>query len=586
MTTPYDLLPYGGWSYGFTYPDVLATVARLRGLVSPCIEGCRVLEIGCAAGYNLIPMALSLPGSTFMGIDYAARQIEEGRGILSRLDAPNVTLHHQDLTAWDGSLGQFDYIIAHGIYSWVEPVVRDALLAICRDALAPSGVAYISYNTYPGWHMMEAMRRMMLYHIREIGAPGERAAAAKELIGFLVKATGAAGYRLSSFPTAYENLLSQYFHGILNMRDRADSLFLHDELEDVNDPCYFHEFLAHTGQHGLAYLADAEFSTGLSTALPDEVAANLIALSGVEEERGQYLDFVVNRTFRRSLLCHRGVQLAPAIDLSVLESFWFAAQARGLLAPGSDPEAASVEFVAGDGAKLTTDHPVTIVAMTHLKSIWPGRATLKELHETAYLQLMENNPHLRAELYAALTGGDPERWAEDRRLLADNFLRAYCTSGELLSLHTRPGAFCTGLSERPQASPWARWEAAQRATVTDLRLRRVALTPRGRYLLPLLDGSRTVADLCRLIEQDESEASAIWQEVSVQPPQPAPPHSREGAGATPPPQWGRLGGGEQLRQETLAPPVGSATLELPVSPLPEQIADTLAQLAGSGLLVA
>ncbi|MBI3959366.1 MAG: methyltransferase regulatory domain-containing protein [Chloroflexi bacterium] len=545
--TPYDRVPYGGWSYAFTHPDVLATVARLRGIPSAPVESCRVLEIGCAAGYNLIPMALSLPNARFVGIDYAARQIDEGCGLVAQLGVPNVELHHLDLAAWEGALGQFDYIVAHGIYSWVAEPVRSALLSICRAALTPNGVAYVSYNTYPGWHMMEAMRRMMLYHIREIDEPGQRAAAARELIGFLVKATGAASFRLSSYPAAYEHLLNGYFHGILNMPDRADSLFLHDELEAVNAPCYFHEFLAHAGQHGLTYVADAEFGTGLPTSLPEEVAANLSAMAQSDGDVGQYLDFVVNRTFRRSLLCRDEVALSPAIDLEVLDRLYFASHARGLLAPGTDPEAASVEFVAGDGAKLTTDHPVTIVAFTHLKSIWPRRATLAEAQEMAYVQLMETNPHLRAELYAALTGADPERQAEDRRLLAANLLAAYCTSGELVSFHLHPGSFTTEIRTRPLASGWARWEASKRTTVTDLRLRRVALTPHGRYLLPLLDGTRDADALQQVIEADGSEAAAIWRTPASLPPE-------------------------------------GLQIELPAPSLAEQIAETLEQIANSALL--
>ncbi len=559
--TSYDLVPYGGWSYAFTHPDVLATVARLRGLATAPVETCRVLEIGCAAGYNLIPMAISLPNAEFVGIDASIRQIDEGREIAAHLDVPNVDLLHQDLSDWDGSLGQFDYIIAHGIYSWVPQPVRDALLALCHRALAPNGVAYISYNTYPGWHMMESMRRMMLYHIRGIEEPTQRAAAAKELIGFLVQATGAASYRLSSYPAAYEQLLNGYYHGILNMPDRVDSLFLHDELEAVNDPCYFHEFLDQTAQHGLAYVADAEFSTGLPTSLPVETAANLLALAqsnGESGESGQYLDFVVNRTFRRSLLCHKEVVLTPAIEADVLETLHFAAHARGQLAEGTDPEAASVEFVSGDGAKLLSDHPVTIVGMTCLKSIWPARATLNQVLKMAYTELMETNLHLRAELYAALTGTDQPRQDEDRRLLASNLLQAYCTSGELVSLHSHAGSYTTEITPRPVASPWARWEAGRRTTVTDLRLRRVALTPHCRYLLTLLDGTRTADELCGMIARDDSEAGAIWHQPPASP--------SEGT-----PSEGTPWEGPQI--------------ELPVVALSEQVADTLAQIANCALLI-
>lgn len=548
MATSYDLVPYEGWSYPLTHPDVLATVARLRGLATAPVESCRVLEIGCAAGYNLLPMALSLPSAEFVGIDASLRQIDEGREIAAHLDVSNVDLLHQDLTDWDGSLGQFDYIIAHGIYSWVPSPVRDALLALCRRALAPNGVAYISYNTYPGWHMMESMRRMMLYHIREIDEPAQRAAAAKEVIRFLVQATGTASYGLSSFPGAYEQLLNGYYHGILNMPDRVDSLFLHDELEVVNEPCYFHEFLEQTARHGLGYVAEADFSTGLPASLPDETAANLLALAQPNGESGQYLDFVVNRTFRRSLLCHKEVALTPAIEMDVLDTLYFAAHVQGQLAEGTDPEDASVVFAAPDGAKLTSDHPVTIVGMTCLKSIWPARATLNQVLEMAYTELLETNPHLYTELYAALTGVNQERREADRHLLATNLLQAYCRSGQLVSLHSHAGSYTTGIRNRPVASPWARWETSKRTTVTDLCLRRVGLPPHCHYLLPLLDGTRTAEDLCDLIAADASEGGAIWR----QPP---------GSSSDDPP------------------------VELPVAPLSERVADALAQIANSGLIV-
>ncbi|MDO8312720.1 MAG: hypothetical protein Q7T25_12350, partial [Sideroxyarcus sp.] len=246
-------------------------------------------------------------------------------------------------------------------------------------------------------------------------------------------------------------------------------------------------------------------------------------------------------------LCHQNLPMALAIDMEALDTFYFSGKSRGLLAPGSDPEAASVEFVAADGAKLITDHPVTIVAFTHLKAIWPQRITLHEAQNAAYVQLMETNPHLREELYAALTGGDPARRSEDRRLLSSNFLQAYCTSGELLSIHLHPGTFTTQIAQKPTASLWARWESTKRGTVTDLRLRRVVLSPQCRYLLPLLDGTRDVDTLRQLIEADESEAKAIWQQ---------------------PPQL----------------PADGPLIELPVPDLLDQITDSLAQIANSGLL--
>ncbi len=515
--TSYDLVPYGGWSYAFTFPDLLATVAKLRGIDSPPVENCRVLEIGCAAGDNLIPMAEILPGSHFVGIDFAARQIEQGREALAHLGLTNVALFHMDLADWGGTLGQFDYVIAHGIYSWVAKPIRSALLSLVGDVLTRTGVAYISYNTYPGWHMLESMRRMMLYHIRDIQGPEEQAAAARELIGFLVKATDSTPYGLVSFPAAYQQLVNGYFHGVLNMEGRADSHFLHDELEAVNEPCYFHEFVDHAAAHGLDYVADAEFSSGLTAALPGEVVAKMTEIAPSQRDRGQYSDFVVNRTFRRSILCRGGISMTPAVDMSVMDHLYFASQAQGQLAPGADPEAASIEFAVGDGPTLTSDHAVTIVGITHLRSIWPQRATLDEILDLAYAQMIETNPHLHEELFAALADRENERRATDRFLLATNLLQAYSINGELVSFHLTSAPFTTQVGIKPIASSWARWESTKRSVVTDLRLRRVALSPQSRYLLPLLDGTRDRDALIKVIQEDFSEATALWREDSSMP---------------------------------------------------------------------
>ncbi len=125
----YDELPYLVRSYAQSAPDRLATLARLHGLITPPVTACRVLELGCAAGGNIIPLAHVLPESTFVGIDAAAQQIAHGRDIVTMLGLQNITLEHMSLLEIADDFGQFDYIIAHGIYSWVPVAVREHLLS-------------------------------------------------------------------------------------------------------------------------------------------------------------------------------------------------------------------------------------------------------------------------------------------------------------------------------------------------------------------------------------------------------------------------------------------------------------------------
>ena len=149
MQTDYDEVPYPSLSYAQTHPDRLATIATLLGLQPAPVTHCRVLELGCAGGGNLLPMAQGLPGSEFVGLDVSEAQITAGQTLRQALGLNNLTLTQMDILDVPAGLGQFDYIIAHGIYSWVPPQVRDKVLQVCQDHLAPQGVAYVSYNCYP-----------------------------------------------------------------------------------------------------------------------------------------------------------------------------------------------------------------------------------------------------------------------------------------------------------------------------------------------------------------------------------------------------------------------------------------------------
>ncbi|NJN84887.1 MAG: class I SAM-dependent methyltransferase [Caldilineaceae bacterium] len=180
-TTPnaYDQIPYPSLSYAGTHPSHLAVLAAILGMKPAPVTACRVLEVGCASGGNLIPMAYALPGSSFVGVDYSARQIDAGQAWRDQLQLENVKLLAADIRNLDDSLGEFDFIIAHGVYSWTPPDVRDALLALCGRQLAPNGVAFVSYNTYPGWHMTGIIRDAMTFHTLDEPEPLARAQAGK-----------------------------------------------------------------------------------------------------------------------------------------------------------------------------------------------------------------------------------------------------------------------------------------------------------------------------------------------------------------------------------------------------------------------
>src|ERR1044071_2530032 len=240
---PYDELPYVTLPSNDTHPDRLAAVATLFGMNPAPVGGCRVLEIGCGDGSNLIPMACYLPQSHFTGVDLAAAPIARGRKTIDDLGLSNISLIAGDLRDIGPEDGSFDYIVAHGVYSWVPAEVRDGLLAVCRDHLSPQGVAYISYNTYPGRHIRKMLSEMMVHLTRNIEDSRERLDAARGLLHRLKEE------RLA--PASWRSFLDEEVDSLLQRRPTS---LWHDDLAPVSDPVYFHQFAAHAAAHGLQYL--------------------------------------------------------------------------------------------------------------------------------------------------------------------------------------------------------------------------------------------------------------------------------------------------------------------------------------------
>ena len=154
LKNSYNELVYPSKSFGVTSINSLEAKVKLWGLNPVPAKEARVLELGCSMGGNIIGQAVYHQGATFVGVDLSESQIEIGNEIINAMELKNVKLVEQDILKIDKDFGTFDYIIVHGIWSWVPDVVKDKILEICNVNLSERGVAYISYNVYPGWHRL------------------------------------------------------------------------------------------------------------------------------------------------------------------------------------------------------------------------------------------------------------------------------------------------------------------------------------------------------------------------------------------------------------------------------------------------
>jgi methyltransferase-like protein/trans-aconitate methyltransferase len=463
MTDSYDEVAYPGSAFTDTHPDRMATIAQLLGMQPAPVDRCRVLELGCGDGINVISMAGMLPGSSFFGLDRAATPIARGLEIVRTIGLDNVRLEVMDLMDITPELGTFDYIIAHGVFSWVPEPVRIRILEICRQNLAPNGVAFISYLALPGSHLRNLFREVMLFHVRGREDPHERVQQARAIVRLIADTPGNDAYR-------------DFARSLLDELERADDgVIYHDYLADINAPYYFVQFAELAAQHQLQFLSEAEYPAGfldVEGAEPHVVNA----VRQVEQEvmiREQYFDFLRCRRFRQSLLCHADVALSrPAVPERVAGM-----HVSGRIRPATNEldlaQGVIEAFRGAKGGIVRTDHPVAKAALQLLGETWPSTIAVAELLERARVA----------------TARDPAKLEEDRRTLCSVLLRCY--EKGYIDLRTLPLHVTQIVSERPRASALARYQLRFGPMIANLRHENVAVhDDLGSSLVRLLDGTR------------------------------------------------------------------------------------------------
>lgn len=473
ISDAYDETPYLSLPFSYTAPGSLRAVAHLYGISAPELNRARVLELGCAAGGNLLPFAIAYPDARAVGVDLSPQQIEAGQRAAEAAGARNLDLHAMSLTDITPEFGMFDYIICHGVFSWVPPEVRDAILRICKENLAPEGIAYISYNTYPGWKASDVLRDAMMLNSFGAQTPQEKVARAKEMLNLIENGL-------------WENnpLQSALRHSAQQLRGQSDHYLLHEYLEAVNTPCYFLEFAAAAQQAGLAYLTDAEPQLSFPSTYGSRVALGLngLAVNAGREMREQYLDFAIGRSFRKSLLIHaeRAGAILEQPEGSAFTGMHLAADLR--LQAGAAAPAQQRQYLTARGATLTSHDPIAHTLMDLLGQSWPQSVSFEAIREAA-------SKHAPAatqdEMTAALL-------AHVIALVQSNALHYRLEPAQYQAPQSKPALIAGALDLLPEAT-------RQNTQVSLHNLWHQGVTPPAdplsRHIMTLMDGSRSAIEL-------------------------------------------------------------------------------------------
>lgn len=296
--TIYKELGYKSYPFPFTTPVYLEAYGTLVGLKPPTAKTARVLELGATYGGNIISQAAHNPEATFIGIELSQDQVEKGNKIIGDAKLDNVSLVQGDILNFDESMGTFDYIIAHGFYSWISDEMKDKLLDIISNHLADNGIAYVSYNTYPGWHTMEEVRQLMLFANR-----GHDESTHKEKVLHGKTVGSLVGAQILNYDNLKERN-SKFLGALRSVMQKDDYYVGHDHLEPHNDPCYLYQFNDHLKANNLAYVGDADLTLSMVRTYDESIADKLEQLApNSQADQEQYLDFMLDTTFRKSIIC-------------------------------------------------------------------------------------------------------------------------------------------------------------------------------------------------------------------------------------------------------------------------------------------
>ena len=478
-------IAYSGASYRMSHPRRLEALAALSGMHPQPLPAARVLELGCASGRNLLPQAANYADAEFVGVDFSGRQIAEGQAMIKALGIDNIRLHEARIEDVDGSWGVFDYILCHGVYSWVNPGVEDDILAICQRNLAAQGVAYVSYNVLPGWHVRNITRDLMRYHTDGIESATEKIVRARAILGFMGK--NAPGN------SAYKALLAEEVNSV----QRSDDAYLNYEfLQNDNHPCYFHEFIERAASHGLQYLGDANTARLSIRAAPQEAQAALANLPLLKQQ--QYMDFLLNTSFRRTVLCHDHIRLERRRTGNLLDRFHIALSGRPQKKLRLDVTSKEPVDIALGNNTISSNSPFAKAAIQHLIDVFPGSVMISDLHKAA-IALLEGVGYPLSD--------EPATRLED---MAAVVMEVYLGGAIELSLH--PPKVASTVSDLPAASPLARLQASTHGKVVSQLHETIVLDEFKRQVVSRLDGERDPdslwLELARAIDRGEIEVDS------------------------------------------------------------------------------
>ena len=476
MISDYDKVPYKGAIIPNSYPGHLALCNMWHnGRHSP-LQGFHLTELGCGDGANLLPMAFYHPDSTFIGIDNAESGLSRAREGARQIGLHNIQFVQKDICEIEqAEIVQCDYIIAHGLYSWVSDGIREAILQFCRNGLSATGLAFISYNAQPGWASRGLVRDILLRSASvQQAAIEDKANKAIEVATELLQAMPSRDY-------AYAVLLAEELERV---RDGKPFYVFHEYLEEFNEGVWLRDFVQRARQNDLNYVCDAQFSQWEGQ-VPKELKHSLsqAGLDPIEQE--ETADLLCNRYFHASILCRSDVPGESMSHPKILEQVSIASSLRADSDPFDLTEGVVELLIGTHGQEIILDVSIIKAAVVLLAAQWPIGMQLNNLFQQASRLLSENGHNVLEDAQSQLT---------------DELITLFEAGG--IDLRLQQPDYSRGLPEYPKLHKLARYEIGHRDALTTPYHLPLSFNDQFLEVVSVMDGSKSTKEIKRLFGED------------------------------------------------------------------------------------
>lgn len=473
----YDDTLYRSDPFVKTHPEHLASLGILFGFTPVNPLQCRVLEIGCAMGGNIIPMAMNYPDSEFVGIDISSNQINIATNQAASIGLKNIKLLNISIEQIDDSFGKFDFIICHGVFSWVPPQIQQKILDVCQKQLSEFGIAYISYNVHPGWHIKNIVKDLMRLRSQN-STLEDKVSDAKKVVELY-----------SSYDLPLKNVFNKQLETLNTV---PNHYILHEHLADYNIPFYFYDFINLAKRNKLTYLCDASFSENFISSLPETLQQQILDMSDDRTMVEQYYDFAVGRTFRSTLFVHDQHRINPIVETQRIRLLSLIGDLKIKDTSYNLTDNSDVVFTSKNttSPELTACIPITKAALKCLEESWPCSLNFNDLFQLSY-----------QKLGLSIETRDQQILEKDIQQLCDDLTTAY-QSNSLRLFRINPPLCVNQASDKPIVSPLIAQQVKDKHEIfTTQHHESLSLDDNLKNIIPFLFGTNTQVELVNIVNQ-------------------------------------------------------------------------------------